>query len=779
MNKVVPVIASIIFCSGMLHAGELDVRGWLDRPGTRLLAVEFYATWCEPCMKAVPRWKALHEKYRAQGLRLLVVSTLDPEGQCVNPGWMPDETVCDAEGKIAEAFGLGGKLPAAFVWSWQGNLLVSHGHVDEAERAIESYLQKSPRLVLDSSSGAAGLRDLVREQLLSRGKLVLLAGEAESAELEKVKKRSFEARFDDRLQCELGQELSANSLLKVSLSKEKPARLALMLFSAESGCLLAAGSAPYLAESARAAVAEAADKLLSRLKNEPQLPGARPDAVAKKKQVDRKKAELWLEYARSLSVLEEEQKSRALDQALALDPELAAAHAERADMLWSRHMGTPGECNEGPEKNEACLARLREQKKALDEALAALDRAVALAEGEAEFYAMRVNVRGALIEVEELTAGVELGASDELGARQRAIREGHNQHIRKDIDRAIALGSIARAHLYNLRSVLNAQAGRKEQAIADATRAIEAKEEELSRPARYYYGQAELHTYYHNRAFRYREAGQEELAQKDVEKARALEEKARREERERMEREAREFAELQKKSHFFKLATGVEREWRERALGMKVEDFMRLPPAAQQKKSEAIAKRLRELARRGKATAEQYMVLGDFGAGGASEAERDQYFAKGLRLLKAQAKGMEQALLFCQQAVFGAQRFFMRERYDQALALLDQVREVGRPYIEPHLAAADAEIVKMVQKLSGRGGDGGEEDELAFLRRVAALDRPQAERLMWLMLEANLGELRGQVFEKLELLGKAREEYQRLCDKLSLPTACRNLERLR
>lgn len=777
MKTVGPLLAGIFLHVGLLHAGELDVRGWLDRPGTRLLAVEFYATWCEPCMKAVPRWKALHEKYRAQGLRLVVVSTLDPEGQCVNPGWMPDETVCDTEGKIAEAFGLGGKLPAAFVWSWQGNLLVSHGHVDEAERAIEAYLQKSPRLVLDSSIGVPGLRDVVREQLLARGKLVLLAGEAESAELEKVKKRSFEARFDDRLQCELGQELSANSLLKVSLSKEKPARLSLMLFSAESGCLLAAGSAPYLAESARAAVAEAADKLLTRLKSEPQLPGARPDAVAKKKQLDRKKAELWLEYARSLSILEEEQKFRALDQALALDPELAAAHAERADVLWSRNMGTPADCNEGPEKKEACLARLREQKKALDEALGALDRAVALAEGEAEFYAMRVNVREALIEVEEFAVLVELGSSDELGARQQAIREGHNQHIRKDIDRAIALGSIARAHLYNLRSVLNAQAGRKEQAIADATRAIEAKEEELTRPARYYYGQAELHSYYHNRAYRYREAGQEELAKKDHEKARALEEQERRKERERMEREAREFAELEKKSHFVKIATGLEREWRERALGMKIEDFGRLPPAAQQKKSEAITKRLHELARRGKATAEQYFVLSDFGGGDASEAERDQYFAKGLQLLKAQAKGMEQALLFCHQAVFGAQRFFMRERYDQALALLDQVREVAGPYIEPHLAAADGEMLELLRTLMSRGG--GDEDGFATMRRLAALDRPQAERLTWLSMEARIADLRGRVFEKLELLGKAKEEYRRLCDKLSLPEACRNLERLR
>ncbi len=97
-------------------AGEgLDVKAWLDRPGTRLVVVEFYVTWCTPCREAVPRWRKLHEKDRRKGLRLVVVSTLDTEGQCVNPGWNPDEMVCDPEGEIADAFRLQGRLPAAFL----------------------------------------------------------------------------------------------------------------------------------------------------------------------------------------------------------------------------------------------------------------------------------------------------------------------------------------------------------------------------------------------------------------------------------------------------------------------------------------------------------------------------------------------------------------------------------------------------------------------------------------------------------------------------------------
>ena len=59
-------------------AGDrLDLRGWLDRPGAKLVVVEFYATWCKPCMAAVPKWSKLHERYRPKGLRLVVVNTRD------------------------------------------------------------------------------------------------------------------------------------------------------------------------------------------------------------------------------------------------------------------------------------------------------------------------------------------------------------------------------------------------------------------------------------------------------------------------------------------------------------------------------------------------------------------------------------------------------------------------------------------------------------------------------------------------------------------------------
>ncbi len=259
------------------EAGEgLDVKAWLDRPGTRLVVVEFYATWCKPCMKAVPRWRALHEKYRSKGLRLVVVNTQDPDGACRPVGWTPDEMVCDLEGHIYNYFKLEA-LPAAFLWSWQGNLLVSKGHVEEVEAKVEEYLKKNPRVLVEAKNAAGKqfkrLHDLLRQRLRDSGKLTVVATEKERRELRRIQKLSYEKHFDDKLQCKIGEEVSANSWLRAGIIGRKGRwLLSLSLLSAESACLLVGSSAPWNPKRPRMAVAEAVDRLLTKLKQRLQMP---------------------------------------------------------------------------------------------------------------------------------------------------------------------------------------------------------------------------------------------------------------------------------------------------------------------------------------------------------------------------------------------------------------------------------------------------------------------------------------------------------------------------
>ncbi len=264
---------------GTARAGGLELRDWLARPGVRLVAVEFYASWCKPCMAAVPAWKALHERHRKDGLRLVVVNTQDPEGQCANPGWNPDQMVCDPDGDIARALNVGTQLPAAFLWSWQGNLLVRRGHVEEVAEEVAEYLRALPRVVVEAR-GRKGKRSrrlhgLLRDELNAHGKLAVVASKEERRLLRELRRESHAPAADEKLACELGQEVSANSLLRASLAGPKGKRLLnLTLLSAESACLLAAATVPWDRAHAGRSVAEGVDKLLARVRGTMELPEA-------------------------------------------------------------------------------------------------------------------------------------------------------------------------------------------------------------------------------------------------------------------------------------------------------------------------------------------------------------------------------------------------------------------------------------------------------------------------------------------------------------------------
>ena len=265
---------------GAALADGLDIRGWLDRPGVKLLAVELYATWCKPCMAAVPRWKALHDEYRNQGLRLVVIATQDPEAGCTNPGWNPDDVVCDDDGAVARALGAADRLPSAFLWSWQGNLLVKRGHVGEVEAAIEGWMRQAPRVDVEAAGVAPeagisqeGLHDLVRAEVRKSSKLEVVATSGERAALDRIKADALSGRYDDGAQCELGKELSANSLLSARITgRGGRHRLQLSLVSAERGCLVASAVVGWNAGNVAASVAEGVVELMQKLRPRIEMP---------------------------------------------------------------------------------------------------------------------------------------------------------------------------------------------------------------------------------------------------------------------------------------------------------------------------------------------------------------------------------------------------------------------------------------------------------------------------------------------------------------------------
>lgn len=68
-----------------LSAADLDrpvLQGKPARtgdPGVRLIALDFWASWCEPCKESLPFYSKIQKKYEARGLRFIAVNADENE----------------------------------------------------------------------------------------------------------------------------------------------------------------------------------------------------------------------------------------------------------------------------------------------------------------------------------------------------------------------------------------------------------------------------------------------------------------------------------------------------------------------------------------------------------------------------------------------------------------------------------------------------------------------------------------------------------------------------
>lgn len=285
MRKIIVFLLFLVIFGTLPAWDEFNqyyIADELKKPGVKLVAVDFYATWCEPCNAAIPKWKKLQEKYGDKGFKLIVVS-VQSEGSCSQPPqWNPDKIVCDYDGDIADAWHAN-DLPQAFLWSWQGNLLVAHGGVDNVAAAIEKYFKKIPRVLVEEGADK-NIYKMVRSELIKNSKIEVVASDAERKALAELRKKSSNMNYDTKLQCKLGEEISANSRLVISKQKlGKKDALVLELFSVEKGCLTASGTATMRGNPEQE-VAEAVYNLLKNLLGSVSMPWEKEKQVKTEKQ---------------------------------------------------------------------------------------------------------------------------------------------------------------------------------------------------------------------------------------------------------------------------------------------------------------------------------------------------------------------------------------------------------------------------------------------------------------------------------------------------------------
>ena len=121
------------------NVGLKDYRG-------KVVFLNFWATWCRPCLVEMPSMAKLHERFSKQGLQMVAISDEDLEtvrAHARRKGY-PFTVLVDPERTLAARLGIQG-VPTTFILDKEGRLIYQHvGTSDwdstEVRQKIEALL---------------------------------------------------------------------------------------------------------------------------------------------------------------------------------------------------------------------------------------------------------------------------------------------------------------------------------------------------------------------------------------------------------------------------------------------------------------------------------------------------------------------------------------------------------------------------------------------------------------------------------------------------------------
>ena len=115
--------------------------------GGKLLVLNFWATWCPPCVAEIPGYIALQKKYAAQGLVIIGIS-MDRRGPAAVEQFAAargiNYTIVMGDDASAEAFGGIEALPTTFLINRQGVIVhrkIGAVATEEYEKLVQQALR--------------------------------------------------------------------------------------------------------------------------------------------------------------------------------------------------------------------------------------------------------------------------------------------------------------------------------------------------------------------------------------------------------------------------------------------------------------------------------------------------------------------------------------------------------------------------------------------------------------------------------------------------------------
>lgn len=119
----------------------------------KVLLLDFYATWCDPCRAETPHLVELHQRYAGQGLQIVGLNVGGEDDQAEVPAFakefgieyplaIPDDDFAD------QYLGMNRNIPQSFIIDRQGRMVkrfigFGDASAQELDRVLESTLAQS------------------------------------------------------------------------------------------------------------------------------------------------------------------------------------------------------------------------------------------------------------------------------------------------------------------------------------------------------------------------------------------------------------------------------------------------------------------------------------------------------------------------------------------------------------------------------------------------------------------------------------------------------------
>ena len=109
--------------------------------------IDFWATWCKPCKKALPLIEEINKKYSEMGLQVVTISMDSPRSQAKIKPFIKGkkytfEVLLDPNGKIRQLFG-GKEIPFSVLIDKDSNIVFQHlGYKPGDEVELEAKVRE-------------------------------------------------------------------------------------------------------------------------------------------------------------------------------------------------------------------------------------------------------------------------------------------------------------------------------------------------------------------------------------------------------------------------------------------------------------------------------------------------------------------------------------------------------------------------------------------------------------------------------------------------------------